>query len=67
MERLWYTGHLTPSGEVIFDLGLGYHANRNVMDTFAGVTVGSKQYNFRASRHLRPNPLATKSGRWSSR
>ncbi|HWY25723.1 MAG TPA: hypothetical protein VNX47_12430, partial [Nevskia sp.] len=62
MERYWYTGHLTPSGEVIFDLGLGYHPNRNVMDAFAGVTVGSRQYNFRASRQLRPNPLHTRIG-----
>jgi len=57
MERYWYTGHLVPSGEALFDLGLGYHPNRNVMDAFAGVTVGSRQYNFRASRQLRPNPL----------
>lgn len=62
MERLWYTGHLVPSGEVIFDLGLGYHPNRNVMDGFAGVTVEGRQYNFRASRRLRPDALATKIG-----
>lgn len=62
MERLWYTGHPTPSGEVIFDLGLGHHPNRNVMDAFAGVSVGGRQYNFRASRRLRPDPLATKIG-----
>jgi hypothetical protein len=41
MERLWYTGH-PKSGELIFDVGLGYHPNRNVMDAFAGVTVGTK-------------------------
>jgi hypothetical protein len=56
MERLWYTGHPI-SGDLIFDIGLGYHPNRNVMDAFAGVTVGTTQYNFRASRRLRPNPL----------
>ncbi|MDB5971896.1 MAG: hypothetical protein JWQ90_4346 [Hydrocarboniphaga sp.] len=61
MERLWYTGH-PKSGEVIFDIGLGYHPNRNVMDAFAGVTVGTTQYNFRASRRLRPNPLETTVG-----
>ena len=61
MERLWYTGHPL-SGEVIFDIGLGYHPNRNVMDAFAGVTVGTTQYNFRASRRLRPNPLETAVG-----
>jgi hypothetical protein len=61
MERLWYTGHPL-SGELIFDLGLGYHPNRNVMDGFAGVTVGTRQYNFRASRRLRPKPLETTVG-----
>ena len=58
MERLWYTGH-PKSGNLIFDIGLGYHPNRNVMDVFAGITIGTRQINFRASRHLRPNPLET--------
>jgi hypothetical protein len=61
MERFWYTGH-PPAGDVIFDIGLGYHPNRNVMDAFAGVTVGTRQYNFRVSRRLRPNPLDTTVG-----
>lgn len=61
MERLWYTGHPV-SGELIFDIGLGYHPNRNVMDAFAGVTVGNTQYNFRVSRRLRPNSLDTTVG-----
>lgn len=62
MERLWYTGHIVPAGDVIFDLGLGYHPNRNVMDAFAGVAVGGRQYNLRLSRRLRPEPLHTKVG-----
>lgn len=62
MERLWYSGHIVPAGDVIFDLGLGYHPNRNVMDGFAGVTIGNKQYNVRLSRRLRPEPLHTKIG-----
>lgn len=69
MERLWYTGHPVPHGpghEVIFDIGLGYHPNRNVMDVFAGVAVPGRQWNFRASRRLRdrhgPNPLTTTVG-----
>jgi len=61
MERMWYTGHPL-TGDMIFDIGLGYHPNRNVMDVFAGVTIGSRQYNFRASRRLRPNPLDTTVG-----
>ena len=62
MERLWYTGHLVPEGDVIFDFGIGYHPNRNVMDGFAGVTIGSTQYNLRLSRRLRPDPLTTRIG-----
>ncbi len=62
MERLWYTGHLVPAGDAIFDLGLGYHPNHNVMDAFAGITIGDKQYNIRMSRRLRPDPLLTKVG-----
>ena len=62
MERLWYTGHPTPAGDIIFDIGLGYHPNRNVMDAFAGVAVPGRQWNFRASRRLRPDPLTTTVG-----
>ena len=62
MERLWYTGHPTPTGDLIFDIGLGYHPNRNVMDVFAGVEHRGRQINFRASRHARPNPLETRVG-----
>jgi hypothetical protein len=56
MERLWYTGHPVPGGDFIFDIGLGWHPNRNVMDGFAGVAFDGKQYNFRVSRRLRPSP-----------
>ena len=62
MERLWYTGHPAPAGDVIFDIGLGYHPNRNVMDAFAGVAVPGRQWNFRASRRLRPDPLTARVG-----
>ena len=62
MERLWYTGHPKPAGDFIFDIGLGWHPNRNVMDGFAGVAFAGKQYNFRASRRLRPDPLTTAIG-----
>jgi hypothetical protein len=53
MERMWFCGHLIPAGDVIFELGIGWHPNRNVLDGFAGATVGSTQYNFRASRSLK--------------
>ncbi|MDO8778687.1 MAG: hypothetical protein Q7K57_60210 [Burkholderiaceae bacterium] len=62
MERLWYTGHPAPGGDIIFDIGLGYHPNRNVMDAFAGVAVPGRQWNYRASRQLRPDPLTTRVG-----
>ena len=59
MERLWYTGHPSPAGDMVFDVGLGSHPNRNVMDGFAGITIGTKQYNFRVSRRARPNAVET--------
>lgn len=62
MERLWYTGHPVPGSDIIFDIGLGYHPNRNVMDAFAGVAIPGRQWNFRASRRLRPDPLTTTVG-----
>jgi hypothetical protein len=62
MERLWYTGHPSPGGEIMFDIGLGYHPNRNVMDAFAGIAVPGRQWNFRVSRRLRPDPLTTTVG-----
>ncbi len=67
MERLWYTGHPVPGGEIISDIGLGYHPNRNVMDAFAGVATPGRQWNFRASRRLRPDPLTTAVGPLSIR
>jgi hypothetical protein len=62
MERLWYTGHPIPGGDLIFDIGLGWHPNRNVMDGFAGVALDGRQHNFRVARRLRPNPMETKIG-----
>lgn len=56
-ERYWYTAHRIDGTDLLIDVGLGLYPNRNVMDGFAGVAVGGKQYNFRASRRLRPNPL----------
>ena len=36
--------------------------SRNVIDGFAGVTVGATQHNYRISRRLCPNPLETAAG-----
>jgi hypothetical protein len=61
-ERYWFTAHPFDGSPVIFDAGLGYYPNRGVMDAFAGVTVGRRQFNFRASRRLGRNPLETSVG-----
>jgi len=61
-ERYWYTAHPLDGSPVIFDAGFGYYPNRGVMDAFAGVTIGRRQVNFRASRHLGGNPLDTTVG-----
>jgi hypothetical protein len=61
-ERYWYTAHPVDGTPLLLDLGLGYYPNRGVMDAFAGVTVGRKQYNFRASRRLGSNPLESRVG-----
>ena len=42
MERFGYTGHPVPAGDFMFDIGLGWHPNRNVMDGFAGVAFNRK-------------------------
>jgi hypothetical protein len=61
-ERYWYTAHPIDGTELLLDVGLGYYPNRNVMDGFAGVTVGRRQHNFRASRRLGGCPLDTSVG-----
>src|SRR3989344_5031095 len=48
-ERWWYTAHPTDGRPLLIDVGFGYYPNRGVMDAFAGVTVGRRQHNFRAS------------------
>ena len=58
-ERYWYTAHPLDGSPVVFDAGFGYYPNRGVMDAFAGVTIGRRQFNFRASRRLGRNPLDT--------
>jgi hypothetical protein len=61
-ERYWYTAHPIDGSELLVDIGLGYYPNRHVMDGFAGVTIGRKQHNFRASRRLGSHPLETSVG-----
>lgn len=61
-ERYWYTAHPLDGSPWIFDAGFGYYPNRGVMDAFAGLTLGRRQINFRASRRLGANPLDTEVG-----
>ncbi len=61
-ERYWYTAHPIDGTEILLDMGLGYYPNKGVMDAFAGVTIGRRQHNFRASRQLGTNPLDTTVG-----
>lgn len=61
-ERYWFTAHPVDGTPLLLDLGLGYYPNRGVMDAFAGVTVGRRQHNFRASRRLGANPLESRVG-----
>jgi hypothetical protein len=61
-ERYWYTAHPIDGTALLFDAGLGYYPNKGVMDAFAGITIGRRQINFRASRHLGAQPLETAVG-----
>lgn len=62
MERLWYSAHPVPGGDVILNIGCGYHPNRNVFDAHAGITVGTRQHNLRFSQRLGANPLSATIG-----
>lgn len=65
-ERYWYTLHpvtgVVDGVPLIIDIGMGYYPNKGVMDVFAGITVGRKQHNFRASRSLGATPLEAGAG-----
>jgi hypothetical protein len=49
-------------GEVAVAFGLSRYLNRNVMDAYGLVAVGTTQYNVRASRRLYPEPSETAVG-----
>ncbi|HKY92828.1 MAG TPA: hypothetical protein VJM11_17385 [Nevskiaceae bacterium] len=54
-ERIWMSISDARDRSVMIDVGMGHYVNRNVQEGWAGITVGSRQHNFRASRHLRPD------------
>lgn len=39
-------------GSIGIGFGMGKYVNRNVIDAYAGVSIGKQQWNVRASRHL---------------
>ncbi len=52
-EKIWLNLHDT-QGRFALAIGLGVYPNRNVMDGFACLRLGSRQTNVRLSRQLRP-------------
>ncbi|VTU45537.1 hypothetical protein SRS16P2_00198 (plasmid) [Variovorax sp. SRS16] len=61
-ERYWYMGALVPEGDFVFGAGLGYYANRKVMDGYVSVSRGGRQYSFSASRQCAVDPLVSAIG-----
>ncbi|MBU6266797.1 MAG: hypothetical protein KGN34_04590 [Sphingomonadales bacterium] len=54
-EKAWFT-LMRKDGTLQASFGLGKYANRNVLDGFAGVQVGTRQLTVRASRVLASAP-----------
>ena len=54
-EKVW-SAVIKTDGTLGLDFGLGRYHNRGVMDGFAGVARGKRQWTVRASRELRDDP-----------
>jgi hypothetical protein len=54
-EKAWFT-LMRKDGGLQANFGLGKYANRNVVDGFAGVQIGTRQMTVRASRVLASDP-----------
>src|SRR5712691_5193408 len=54
-ERVYVSIYNVRDKDTILGFGIGHYPNKNVQDGFATVWHQGKQYNFRASRKLRPN------------
>ncbi|HEV7758860.1 MAG TPA: hypothetical protein VGO78_07720, partial [Acidimicrobiales bacterium] len=50
-EKVWVMA-AAADGSVSVAFGLGKYTNRNVMDAFAGISMGTQQWTVRASRRL---------------
>ena len=53
-ERIYVSVYNVRDRDAIFGIGVGQYPNKNVQDGFVTVWHQGKQYNFRASRTLRP-------------
>jgi len=53
-ERIYLSVYNVRDKDTILGVGVGQYPNKNVQDGFATVWRRGKQYNFRASRQLRP-------------
>lgn len=60
-EKIW-SAVIKKDGSLALDFGLGRYHNRGVLDGWAAVAQGSKQWTVRASRELRDDPLITEVG-----
>lgn len=56
-EKAWFT-LMRKDGSLQASFGLGKYANRNIVDGFAGVQIGTRQMTVRASRVLSSAPEA---------
>ena len=54
-EKAWFT-LMRKDGSLQVNFGLGKYANRNIVDGFAGVQIGTRQMTVRASRLLSSAP-----------
>ena len=54
-EKAWFT-LMRKDGSLQASFGLGKYANRNIVDGFAGVQIGTRQMTVRASRLLSSAP-----------
>jgi hypothetical protein len=57
-EKAWFT-MMRKDGSLQANFGLGKYANRNIVDGFAGVQIGTRQMTVRASRLLSSAPEST--------
>ncbi|WP_066266503.1 hypothetical protein [Hydrogenophaga palleronii] len=61
-ERFWYTGHVVPAGDFVFNVGMGRYPGRGVTDGYVGVSFEGRQFDFQVSRHAGERPLDTEAG-----